>query len=108
MAAVLFVCLGNICRSPTAEGVFLHLVEQAGLADRFVIDSAALANLIATAFETTIPINAYQVQLSQSGEMQWLGRRGGETVLYDVEPGTNFRQRAAVSLLSLLPIEWLL
>jgi protein-tyrosine phosphatase len=38
--AVLFVCLGNICRSPTAEGVFLHLVEQAGLADRFVIDSA--------------------------------------------------------------------
>ena len=74
----------------------------------FVIDSAALANLIATAFETTIPINAYQVQLSQSGEMQWLGRRGGETVLYDLEPGTNLRQRAAVSLLSLLPIEWLL
>ena len=74
----------------------------------FVIDSAALANLIATAFETTIPFNAYQVQLSQSGEMQWLGRRGGETVLYDLEPGTNLRQRAAVSLLSLLPIEWLL
>lgn len=38
--AICFVCLGNICRSPTAEGVFLHLVEQAGLADRFVIDSA--------------------------------------------------------------------
>lgn len=38
--AVCFVCLGNICRSPTAEGVFLHLVEQAGLQDRFVIDSA--------------------------------------------------------------------
>src|SRR5690349_17206491 len=38
--AVCFVCLGNICRSPTAEGTFLHLVEQAGLGDRFVIDSA--------------------------------------------------------------------
>lgn len=38
--AVCFVCLGNICRSPTAEGVFIHQVEQAGLRDRFVIDSA--------------------------------------------------------------------
>ena len=37
---VLFVCLGNICRSPLAEGVFRHLVEQEGLADRFDIDSA--------------------------------------------------------------------
>ncbi len=37
---VLFVCLGNICRSPAAEGVFLHLVEQRGLNDRFVVDSA--------------------------------------------------------------------
>lgn len=37
---VLFVCLGNICRSPTAEGVFRHLVGQAGLAHQFVIDSA--------------------------------------------------------------------
>lgn len=37
---VLFVCLGNICRSPLAEGVFRHLVSRAGLADRFEIDSA--------------------------------------------------------------------
>lgn len=37
---VLFVCMGNICRSPTAEGVFGKLVEQAGYADRIVIDSA--------------------------------------------------------------------
>jgi protein-tyrosine phosphatase len=35
-----FVCLGNICRSPTAEGVMLHLVREAGLDDRVVIDSA--------------------------------------------------------------------
>jgi protein-tyrosine phosphatase len=37
---ICFVCLGNICRSPTAEGVFRKLVEQAGLADVVVIDSA--------------------------------------------------------------------
>lgn len=37
---VCFVCLGNICRSPTAEACFIHLVEREGLAERFVIDSA--------------------------------------------------------------------
>lgn len=37
---VLFVCLGNICRSPLAEGVFTHLSREAGLDDRFRIDSA--------------------------------------------------------------------
>lgn len=40
MHRILFVCLGNICRSPTAEVVFQHLVEQAGRAEAFVIDSA--------------------------------------------------------------------
>jgi protein-tyrosine phosphatase len=37
---LLFVCLGNICRSPTAEGVMRALVEQAGLQDRVEVDSA--------------------------------------------------------------------
>ncbi|MFT4049791.1 MAG: low molecular weight protein-tyrosine-phosphatase [Solirubrobacterales bacterium] len=37
---LLFVCLGNICRSPTGEGVMRHLVESRGVADRFEIDSA--------------------------------------------------------------------
>lgn len=37
---VLFVCLGNICRSPTAEGIFRHKVNEKGLADKFFIDSA--------------------------------------------------------------------
>lgn len=38
--AVLFVCLGNICRSPTAEGIFRHLVQARGLGDRVRVDSA--------------------------------------------------------------------
>jgi protein-tyrosine phosphatase len=38
--SVLFVCLGNICRSPLAEGVFRHLVEEAGVGERFEIESA--------------------------------------------------------------------
>ncbi len=37
---ILFVCMGNICRSPTAEGVFRRKIEEAGLADRVEIDSA--------------------------------------------------------------------
>ena len=37
---VLFVCLGNICRSPAAEGVMLRLVEERGLVSLFEIDSA--------------------------------------------------------------------
>lgn len=40
MKKVLFVCLGNICRSPMAEGVMRRLVEERGLEDDFVIDSA--------------------------------------------------------------------
>ena len=37
---ICFVCLGNICRSPTAEGVMARLLRDAGLADRVTIDSA--------------------------------------------------------------------
>ena len=37
---ILFVCLGNICRSPAAQGVMQRLVDERGLTDRFEIDSA--------------------------------------------------------------------
>ncbi len=37
---VLFICMGNICRSPTAEGVFRHTVNEAGLNEKIHIDSA--------------------------------------------------------------------
>ena len=43
MIKVLFVCLGNICRSPTAHGVFQTMVEDQGLADSILVDSAGTA-----------------------------------------------------------------
>ncbi len=38
--SVLFVCLGNICRSPAAEAIFISLIEKKGLSDGFIVDSA--------------------------------------------------------------------
>jgi protein-tyrosine phosphatase len=40
MTKVLFVCMGNICRSPSAEGVFRHLIDDSGLSDIVGVDSA--------------------------------------------------------------------
>ncbi|WP_010459762.1 low molecular weight protein-tyrosine-phosphatase [Acidovorax radicis] len=42
--SVLFVCMGNICRSPTAHGVFRHKVVHSGLADQVRVDSAGTHN----------------------------------------------------------------
>lgn len=39
MIKVLFVCLGNICRSPMAEGIFQHKVDKAGLSSKIMVDS---------------------------------------------------------------------
>jgi protein-tyrosine phosphatase len=44
MIRLCFVCLGNICRSPTAEGVMLALVQREGLSQHFSIESAGTAS----------------------------------------------------------------
>lgn len=41
---ILFVCMGNICRSPMAEAIFRSLVEEEGLSDKFHIESAGTGN----------------------------------------------------------------
>ena len=43
MEKILFVCLGNICRSPVAEGIMLHLINQHKLQDKVQVDSAGTA-----------------------------------------------------------------
>ena len=43
MVSLCFVCLGNICRSPTAEGVFLNLLKEKGLLEHVSVDSAGTA-----------------------------------------------------------------
>jgi protein-tyrosine phosphatase len=44
MKNVLFVCLGNICRSPIAEGIFRHLADASGVGDQIHVDSAGTAS----------------------------------------------------------------
>ncbi len=73
--SVLFVCLGNICRSPLAEGIFRSLVEEEGLGDHFAIDSAGTgawhvgerpdgrASLVAQQHGINLDSRARQVQI---------------------------------------------
>ena len=42
---VIFVCLGNICRSPMAEAMFKKIVAEAGVADQISVDSAGTSNI---------------------------------------------------------------
>src|SRR4028119_647063 len=43
LCKLLFVCLGNICRSPSGENIMNHLIEQAGFSDKIICDSAGTA-----------------------------------------------------------------
>lgn len=74
----------------------------------FVIDSPAMAREMAAVFDRDVPANAYEVQLSDAGQLVWIERRDGVLRRHDTEPGTSFWQRAGVRFLSMLPIEGLL
>ena len=45
MINVLFVCLGNICRSPMAEALFRYLVKKENLTNKIAVDSAATSSM---------------------------------------------------------------
>ena len=74
----------------------------------FVVESLALAARMDAALTEFIPRMTYEVKLSDAGTLIWLENAGGKMVRHDSEPGTSWRQRAAVAVLSMLPIEWLL
>jgi putative cardiolipin synthase len=75
----------------------------------FVIESRALAGRLSAIFDDLVPQNAYEVRLSETGDLYWFERgRGAEIVRHDTEPGTTFVQRLFVRVLSWLPIESLL
>jgi len=66
MIKVLFVCTGNICRSPMAEAVFKDIVAETGLADRFEVDS--------------VGTDAYHVgEMAHPGTRKILARHGIES-----------------------------
>jgi protein-tyrosine phosphatase len=82
--SVLFVCLGNICRSPLAEGVFRQLVDEAGLSDRFEIESAgtgawhvgerpdARAEMVANQHGVLLLSTARQVTIDDLHRFDWI------------------------------------
>ena len=74
----------------------------------FVIDSAPLTQHIATTFESAVPGNAYEVRLTPAGSLYWIERGAAGEIRHDVEPGTRWWQRALVTLLGMLPLEWML
>src|SRR5258708_1167414 len=81
-ASVLFVCLGNICRSPTAEGVFRALVAKAGLAERIRIESAGVGN-----WHVGSPPDRRAVQAAGKRGYDLAKKRGRQV---DVADFTNF------------------
>ncbi|HLT03799.1 MAG TPA: phospholipase D family protein [Pseudomonas sp.] len=73
-----------------------------------VIESPRLAGQLRQLFERTVPAVAYEVRLDEKGREYWLERDGPEAYRHHHEPGTGLLRRAAVRVLSWLPIDWLL
>ena len=74
----------------------------------FVIDSPALAASIEAVVEERLPSTTWKLSVSARGALRWSGQHDGQPEEHATEPDTQFHQRAAVWLLSWLPIDWLL
>ena len=95
---VLFV--GSFNFDPRSE----HLNTEMG----FVIECAAMASTISDAIRGPLAARSYRVELGPEGALQWVERTDGKDLVWNDEPGAGFWRRLGVSLMSLLPIEWLL
>ncbi|MEQ5767032.1 phospholipase D family protein [Halomonas sp. H33-56] len=74
----------------------------------FIIESPELAQEMQRVFNTDVLDNAYEVKLDEDGSMIWLERTPQGVVQYDGEPNVGIFRRAAVTLISVLPVEWML
>lgn len=74
----------------------------------FIIEDPVMARKIDATFDTVVPDSAYEVRLSDDGQLTWIDRGGGRRVEHSTEPGSSFWQRGWIRLLGMLPIEWLL
>lgn len=77
---VLFVCLGNICRSPTADGVFQKLVDDAGLSEAIVVDSAGTSG-----WHIGTPPDSRTIEAAESRNYQLGHLRGRKAIAEDFE-----------------------
>lgn len=73
-----------------------------------VIESQALAGEISSSLDRWLPANAYELRLSEGQRIEWVERTDAGEVVHREEPRANLWRRLVASLLSLLPIEWLL
>lgn len=80
MVKVLFVCMGNICRSPTAEGVFRHFVKQADATNFITIDSAGTH-----AYHVGEPPDSRSLATAQSRNIDMSNQRARRVDISDFE-----------------------
>lgn len=73
----------------------------------FVIESPELASKMEQAF-SQVPDRSYKVMLDDNGDLYWLEKRGDQEIYHAEEPNAGWWKRFGVSVLSILPIEWLL
>ncbi len=74
----------------------------------FVIQSPTLAKQIELEFNQLVRTTSYEVKLDENGKLYWLEQNGDDKITHKTEPGLTLLNRAALSILSILPIDWLL
>jgi putative cardiolipin synthase len=73
-----------------------------------VIDSPALASSVDEAYSRNVPNTAWQLALTDAGDLQWIETEDGRRIVHDNEPAANFWRRVGAAVIGLLPIDWLL